>query len=142
MYVRPVKGSSTRHTGQKGNRLIEVIMSVLLTLMPVGKPVHGVATYFHPTLVGNLMRDETPYDDTDPFIAAVGVDNREQPSIPLGTWLLVCTRELEKKCMIAQVRDTGRFVMGDLDLSESGFALLFPLSRGRIPIEWQRLGIP
>ena len=119
---------------------IELILWVLLAMIPVGEPTVGQATYYHPSLIGGIMRDGTPYESSNPFIAAVGGDSQGQPSIPLGTWLLV--RSDDGIYLLIQVRDTGRFPKGDIDLSSSGFERLAPLSRGRIGITWQKLGIP
>ena len=109
-----------------------------LLMFALSGMTHGEATYYHPSLHGDLMRDETPYDQRDESIAAVGVDRDGEPSIPLGTTLFCCRADWER-CVVLTVHDTGRFPTTDLDLSSAAFRLLSTGETGRIKIVWWQL---
>ncbi len=113
-----------------------MIWALLIALYLTGSVTTGEATYYHPSLEGSLMRDETPYIPENPNIVAVAVDGRGNPVVPLGTWLLVC-RVGAEKCIVAEVRDTGLFPPTDLDLSFAGFSALAEPGQDRIKVMWQ-----
>lgn len=83
------------------------------------------ATYFHPSLAGNVMRYGGTYDRWDPSIAASN-------AYPGGTTLRV-TRVGTERSILVTVRDTGAPSL-TLDLSEAGFQQLGTLAEGRIPV--------
>ena len=119
-----------------------MIICHLLTLIMLAfvSMTYGEATYYHPSLHGDLMRDETPYDQHDESIAAVGVDREGNPSIPLGTALFCCRADWTR-CITLVVRDTGRFPNSDLDLSSAAFQRLSTGETGRIKVVWWQLDL-
>ena len=97
----------------------------------------GEATFYHPSLEGNLMRNGEVYDSTDYSIAAIGVSgsNIQNSLASIGDILLIC----RENCIIVKVQDTGRFPESHIDLSQAGFEQLGRLPEGRIPIIWWNL---
>jgi rare lipoprotein A len=83
------------------------------------------ATYYHPSLHGNVMRWGGTYNRWDPTIAASN-------AYPAGTPLRV-TRVGTDRSIQVTVRDTGAPSL-TLDLSEAGFQQLGTLAEGRIPV--------
>jgi rare lipoprotein A (peptidoglycan hydrolase) len=83
------------------------------------------ATWYHPSLHGNVMRYGGVYDRHDPTIAASN-------AYPAGTPLRV-TRVGTDRSISVTVRDTGAPSL-TLDLSEAGFMQLGTLAEGRIPV--------
>src|SRR3972149_5249626 len=93
--------------------------------------IWGVATYYHPSLAGGLMRDGTPaYAPRAGGVAAA-------TSWPLGTQLYV--RGPTGRALGLVISDTGYLGSGHLDLSESDFIVLAgSLRPGVISVEiWE-----
>ena len=108
------------------------LIALLLTLWS-GGIIHGEATYYHPSLAGQTMRNGEVYEEDNPTTVAVGIDHRGFPVVPLGSRLLVCS---SAKCIQVEVRDTGLFPPTHLDLSFSAFEELDEIQSGRISIKW------
>jgi rare lipoprotein A (peptidoglycan hydrolase) len=89
------------------------------------------ATFYHPSLAGELMANGQLYDPRNPRIAS---SNRHR----LGTLLLL--RRVDGTAAVrVQVMDRGSSELG-LDLSEAAFQHLGPLWEGRIPVCVEVLG--
>jgi rare lipoprotein A (peptidoglycan hydrolase) len=83
------------------------------------------ATYYHPSLAGELMANGQPYDPRNPRLAS---SNRHR----LGT-LLLLRRADGATAVVVEVMDRGSAELA-LDLSEAAFQRLGPLPEGRIPV--------
>ena len=86
--------------------------------------VVGEATFYHPSLAGNPMYCGGNYNPNDATIVAA-------TGWPCGTRLRVSTADASIEVV---VQDTGLLGPTQIDLSETGFQLLAPLSAGRIAV--------
>jgi hypothetical protein len=90
----------------------------------IGLVISGVATFYHPSLDGGVMRSNEIYHRWSPDVVAV-TDINGEPLLPMGTKLNICADE-SGICRIGIVRDTGyfwnyrerRWNWQNLDLSE------------------------
>lgn len=130
------------HTGGAGGAVIRTAVALFIFWLFMW--THGEATWIHDDLVGGIMRNGEVYAAQD-VVVAVGVDAAGAPTIPLGTRLLICAAAEEGDgealggrgtCVVGEVKDTGLFPPGDIDLSPVLFERLAPMSRGRVKVVW------
>jgi rare lipoprotein A (peptidoglycan hydrolase) len=82
------------------------------------------ATYYHPSLTGEVMANGQPYDPRNVRLAS---SNRHR----LGTLLRLRRADRPAGAVVVEVMDRGSEQLG-LDLSEAAFEQLAPLREGRV----------
>jgi hypothetical protein len=84
------------------------------------------ATYYHPSLTGEVMANGQPYDPRNVRLAS---SNRHR----LGALLRLTRADRPAGAVVVEVMDRGSEHLG-LDLSEAAFEQLAPLREGRVAI--------
>lgn len=96
----------------------------------------GEGTYYDATGAGNCSFDATP---DDLMVAAIN-----EPDYDVAAWCGACL-EVTGPMGTVTVRVVDKCpgcASGDLDLSREAFALISPLSAGRVPITWHEVACP
>ena len=99
---------------------------------PPGDTREGVASYYHPSLAGNVMYCGGIYNPNDPTIAA-------STTYSCGTQLRVWRGNVFVDVV---VQDTGRLPANQIDLSEAGYNQLGLPGEGIIAVRIEVLALP
>lgn len=99
---------------------------------PPGDTLEGVATFYHPSLAGNVMYCGGIYNPNDPTIAA-------STTYACGTQLRVWRDEAFVDVV---VQDTGLLPANHIDLSEAAYDKIGLRAEGIVPVRIEVLALP